>query len=130
MLVTTYPPRYPTDDRARDDDIIDLATHLNAKSLGAILYDPWLGWELGYYLGAWSDKRRVHYPSSETLADDALLNPDLAPRYFIVPRERDVTRWLEALEKNDFIVALDWENTRYVVFELIPPEIVGQGAEK
>lgn len=124
MLLSASPLRYPTDDRPRDAAIIDLADHLNGKPLGAILYDPWLGWELGYYLGPWSDKRRVHYPAPDVLAADALLNPDTAPRYFIAPRERDIAAWLAALDAAGFAITSDWDGPRYVVFELIPPRIV------
>jgi hypothetical protein len=130
VLLSAYPARYPTDGRPRDNSIIELAAYLNAKSLGAILYDPWLGWELGYYLGAWSDKRRVHYPAPEILAEDALLNPDLAPRYLIAPHDRDVASWFDALENNGFNITLDWEDARYVVFELLPPESVADQAAR
>jgi 4-amino-4-deoxy-L-arabinose transferase-like glycosyltransferase len=130
MLISAYPAHYPTDDRARDSAIVDLGEHLNAKPLGAILYDPWLGWELGYYLGAWPDKRRVHYPAPDILANDALLNPDGAPRYFIAPKGRDVTPWIEALKENRFTVSLDWENDRYIVFEVLPPETIGRQSAK
>ena len=121
MLLSAYPPRYPTDDRPRDAGIIALADHLNDKPLGAILYDPWLGWELGYYLGPWTDKRRVHYPAPEVLAADALLNPDTAPRYFIAPHDHDIRAWLAALESAGFAISSDWDSPRYVAFELIPP---------
>ncbi|HEX2619898.1 MAG TPA: glycosyltransferase family 39 protein, partial [Phototrophicaceae bacterium] len=82
MLLTGLPARFPTDTdtRERDNDIVELTAYLNAKPLGAIIYDHWLGWETGYYLGAWSDKRKVYYPDPMIQAEDALLNPDPAPR--------------------------------------------------
>ena len=45
--------------------LMRLARHLNGKPVATVIYDPWLGWELGYYLGVWHDKRRVHYPDAD-----------------------------------------------------------------
>src|SRR6185369_11814528 len=44
-------------DRGQDNGIEQVADYLNSQRLGAIVYDHWLGWELGYYMGTWSDKR-------------------------------------------------------------------------
>lgn len=120
VMMGLSPMRFSTDTRARDPEIIGLAHHVNAKPLGAIVYDHWLGWEMGYYLGAWSDKRRVYYPEPQILADDALLNPDPAPRYLIAPIEQDVSAWLEPLRENGFGVALDYRNGRYIVYRVTP----------
>ena len=59
-------------ERDRYAGIDDLAAHLNRKPVATVIYDPWLGWELGYYLGPWHDKRRVHYPNAEALVSGAL----------------------------------------------------------
>jgi hypothetical protein len=64
-------------DQGKHAGINTLADDLNAKPLGTIIYDHWLGWELGYYMGAWSDKRRVYYPRPAALAADARLQPGL-----------------------------------------------------
>src|SRR5207244_3845209 len=45
-------------DRGRHNGIEQVADYLNSQRLGAIVYDHWLGWELSYYMGTWSDKRR------------------------------------------------------------------------
>lgn len=110
-----------TDGRADDGDIIALADWLNAKPLGAIIYDYWLGWELDYYLGAWTDKRRVYYPEPAILAADALLNPDPAPRYFVAPAGEPVDEWLSALDDAGFAIAPARQDTGYAIYELIPP---------
>ncbi|MEO0565600.1 MAG: hypothetical protein AAF125_26065, partial [Chloroflexota bacterium] len=74
-------------DRGEHAGIIALADHLNDREFGAIVYDRWLGWELNYYLGGWSDKRRAYYPTPTAMAcDDALYVTDVAPRYLPVPR--------------------------------------------
>ena len=38
-------------DRSAFDGIDALADHINSKPVATVIYDPWLGWELGYYLG-------------------------------------------------------------------------------
>ncbi len=111
---------YPTDTRPRDDQIIALADLLNAKSLGTIIYDYWLGWEMGYYLGPWSDKRRVYYPAPEVQAADALCNPDPAPRYLIAPAQAHAAPWLNALSQRGFSVSAVIAPPRYRMYEVIP----------
>lgn len=111
----------------RQNTIIELADYLNAKPLGAIIYDRWIGFELGYYLGAWTDKRRTYYPEPEILADDALKNPDPAPRYFVAPKTQSYLPWLAALSGAGFAVSWDYETADYVVYKLIPPKPASDG---
>jgi hypothetical protein len=101
--------------------IDEAARYLNAQALGAIIYDHWVGWELDYYLGQWTDKRRVYYPTARTLADDALRQPDPAPRYFIAPRREAIRPWLDALTMAGFAPTLEWESSNFVVYRLAPP---------
>jgi 4-amino-4-deoxy-L-arabinose transferase-like glycosyltransferase len=113
---------YPLD---REGEIIMLADYLNDKPLGAIIYDRWLGWEMGYYLGAWSDKRHVHYPTEQALAEDALQNPDTAPRYFIARTDTDVMSWLDTLQNAGFLVVEDYRTEAFISYQLLPPLEVG-----
>jgi 4-amino-4-deoxy-L-arabinose transferase-like glycosyltransferase len=109
---------------ANEDDpqgILELAAYLNAKPLGTIIYDHWLGWQMGYYLGAWTDKRRVYYPNPEVQAQDALCNPDPAPRYLIAPVRVDVQPWLNAFSANDFAVEQVYAVRGFRAYEIIPP---------
>jgi 4-amino-4-deoxy-L-arabinose transferase-like glycosyltransferase len=108
-------------DRGEHDGIDRLAVYLDSRPLGAIVYDHWLGWELDYYLGQWTNKRRVYYPTPEALAADALRQPDPAPRYFPVPLDEPVRPWLEALCRAGFAVTLDYAEPGFVVYRLIPP---------
>jgi 4-amino-4-deoxy-L-arabinose transferase-like glycosyltransferase len=108
-------------DNGRHTGIDHLAVYLNQQRLGAIIYDHWLGWELGYYLGPWSDKRRVYYPAPETLAADALLQPDPAPRYLPVPSWAEVQPWLDALKEAGFRIQLVYDQAPFRVYELLPP---------
>jgi hypothetical protein len=112
---------YPLD---RAGEIIALADYLNQQPLGTILYNPWLGWELGYYLGPWSNKLRVHYPTPDALVLDALKNSDRAPRYFIAPTDRNVSTWLHALRGADFRVKEAYHSARYIVYKLTIPQEV------
>jgi len=114
-------------DSGRRDGIDQLATYLNQLPVAAVVYDPWLGWELGYYLGPWTSLRRVHYPTPEALIADALLLPETGTRYFVAPVERDVSSWLAALAEAGFRPLEVWRLPRFVVWALTPP--VDQASE-
>jgi hypothetical protein len=98
-----------------------LANYLNSQSLGAVVYDHWLGWELGYYMGQWTDKRRVYYPTPEALVSDALLLDDPAPRYLVAPSAEPLAVWLDALRRAGFGVEQSYQRQGFVVYELLPP---------
>ena len=108
-------------DRGQHDGIDRAAEWLNGRALGAIVYDYWLGWELDYYLGQWTDKRRVYYPSTAALAEDARRQPDPAPRYFIAPSRGAYGPWLDALRAAAFEVWLVYDADGFVIYELLPP---------
>ncbi len=108
-------------DGGRHNGIEQVADYLNSQRLGAIVYDHWLGWELGYYMGTWSDKRRVYYPTPQALALDALRQADVAPRYFVVPDWVDAREWLNALRESNFKVAETYYQTPFAVYELQRP---------
>jgi 4-amino-4-deoxy-L-arabinose transferase-like glycosyltransferase len=94
------------------------ADFLNAQALGAIIYDRWLGWQLGYYLGAWTDKRRVYYPTPRELAAGAAAQPDPAPRYLIVPAGAPYAPYLEALRGVGFAARRLWEGGAFRIYVL------------
>lgn len=118
LMMALSPAQLPHDDRPRDDAVIRLAGWLNARPLGAILYDHWAGWHTGYYLGPWSDKRRVYYPDPLAFADDAPRNPERAPRYLIAPRDADARPWLDAIATAGWRSALAYRNGRWRVYRL------------
>ncbi len=106
-------------DMGRHTGIDDLAAYLNAREFGAIVYDHWLGWELNYYLGAWTDKRRAYYPSPDAMiADPAVRMPDAAPRYLPAPADADVLPWVHALREAGFDVRRGYDDGRFVVWVL------------
>ncbi len=118
LLMTTTPTRFPTDVRDRNDGLIALGEFINRQGLGTIVYNRWLGWEMGYYLGPWSDKRVVHYPTPEQFAEDAPRNPDTAPRLFIAPSWADVGPWLDAADSAGFKVRIAYRSADYAAWWL------------
>ncbi|MCA9908575.1 MAG: hypothetical protein KC519_08000, partial [Anaerolineae bacterium] len=108
-------------DRGEHQGIDSVASYLDARPVGAIIYDHWFGWELDYYLGEWTNKRRVYYPTADALTRDALLQPDPAPRYFVTASDKPHASWLEALENTGFEPENVYQEGRFLVYELTPP---------
>jgi 4-amino-4-deoxy-L-arabinose transferase-like glycosyltransferase len=108
-------------ERARYNGIETLAAWLNAKPVATVIYDRWLGWELGYYLGQWHDKRRVYYPTPEALAAGARALREAGTRYLVAPADQPVALWLAALREAGFTVTADLRLPRFVVYALRPP---------
>ncbi len=108
-------------DQGNYEGIVSLAAYLNGKPVATVVYDHWLGWELGYYMGQWTDKRRTYYPTPDALVHDALLLNEIDPRYLPAPADEDLSPWLDALEEAGFEVALDYETSRFAIYRLIPP---------
>lgn len=106
-------------DYDRQIGIEDLARHLNQKPVATVIYDPWLGWELGYYLGVWHDKRRAHYPDAAALAAGALSLDEIGDRYFVAPVDHPHQGWLDALRAAGFGVDVDYERHRYMAYRII-----------
>ncbi len=118
LLSLSAPARFPSDVRDRDDGLIALADFVNAQGLGTIVYNRWLGWEMGYYLGPWTDKRVVFYPTADEFAADAPLNPDRAARLLIAPAWAPVTDWLNASTEAGFAPWTAYRSADYVAFWL------------
>lgn len=109
-------------DRGQHQGIVQLGAYLDSKPLGTIVYDHWLGWELGYYLGTWSNKRLTYYPNAGALAADAAAQADPAPRYFPAPARAALDLWLGKLAAAGFKIALEYQTQTFVVYRLIPPQ--------
>ena len=101
--------------------IDQLADYLNGKPVATVVYDPWLGWQLDYYLGPWHDKRRVHHPTAAALVADALSLDERGARYFVSPLNKPYENWLAALQDAGFAVEEDFRRGRFLAYRLSPP---------
>ncbi|MBL8147340.1 MAG: glycosyltransferase family 39 protein [Anaerolineae bacterium] len=110
------------DSFAQQPAVDDAAAWLTAQHVGAIVYDRWLGWQLGYYLGAWSDKRLTYFPDPVALAEAALVLDEREPRFFPVPSAVDAGAWLESLTADGFKVEKAAEVRGITIYQLTPPE--------
>ncbi len=106
--------------RSQHAGIDALAAHLKRKPVATVIYDPWLGWQLDYYLGAWHDKRRVHHPTAQALAAGAAALDERDFRYFVAPVEKSSEAWLAALQARGFAVELDYQSEHYLAWRLQP----------
>jgi 4-amino-4-deoxy-L-arabinose transferase-like glycosyltransferase len=97
------------------------AAWIDALSTASVIYDPWFGWHMRFYLSPWSDKRRVYYPTPRALADGASALNEAAPRYLIAPADRPVDLWLDALRARGWRVTLAADFPDVRVFRINPP---------
>ncbi len=102
--------------------ILELANALNAKPIATVIYNRWYGWELGYYLGQWTNKRLTHYPTHQALIEDALLLPESGTRYFVAPNTSEADDWLSALRQARFGVSKEASFGGIDVYALTPPQ--------
>ncbi len=103
---------------APQPEIDTVARWLAGQHVATVIYDHWLGWQLDYYLGTWSDKRRVYYPDPHSLAEDAARLNETQPRFFPVPRGEDTAPWLEALAESGFSAEIAFEEGGITVYQL------------
>jgi hypothetical protein len=108
-------------DDGRHTGIDDLADYLNSKPIAAVIYDRWLDWELDYYMGEWTNKRRVYFPTPSALVEGASELKEIGMRYFVAPVEEDISDWLLALTNAGFSVSTDYESENFRVFVIVPP---------
>jgi len=110
-------------DAGHHQGIDEVAIFLNEKPVATVIYDHWLGWHLGYYLGQWTDKRVAYYPTPEALIMDALSLDEQGIRYLPVPYYANPTDWLAALQEANFEVFIALETDRITLYGLIPPSV-------
>lgn len=108
-------------DNGKHDGIDDLADYLNAKPVATVIYDRWLGWELSYYMGQWTNKRRVYFPTPDALVAGALNLDEIGDRYLVAPINQPLTPWLDRLEQAGFTIKVDYESDRFIVYRLSVP---------
>jgi hypothetical protein len=108
-------------DDGRHRGIDELAEYLNSKPIATVIYDRWLDWELDYYMGEWTNKRRVYYPTPQQLVAGARQLDEIGTRYFVAPKEKNIEAWLTALAQADFTVSLAYASDNFIVYALSPP---------
>ena len=108
--------------QATNAGIDALSRHLNQLPVASVIYDPWLGWELGYYLGQWHDKRRTHFPTAEALVAGALALKEIGDRYFVAPIHKPHRDWLDSLAAAGFDSVLDYQSDSFRVYRVSPPQ--------
>ncbi|MDQ7036481.1 MAG: hypothetical protein Q9P01_17105 [Anaerolineae bacterium] len=108
-------------DDGRHDGIDDVANYLNSKPIATVIYDRWLDWELDYYMGEWTNKRRVYYPTAQQLVNGARQLEESGTRYFVVPTIQNVSDWLNALSSSGFEITIDYESYHFRIYALQLP---------
>jgi len=106
-------------------EIDDLADYLNDKPIATVIYDRWLGWELAYYMGQWTNKRRVYFPTPNALAKGASALDEMGNRYLVAPIDEPIDAWLSALESIGFTIDVDYQTERFILYRLV---VVASGA--
>lgn len=101
--------------------IDDLGAWLADKPVATVVYDRWLSWQLGYYLGVWHDKRLTWYPQPAALAADVRRLCEFGYRYLPAPVDAEVAPWLDALRDAGFVTSLAWQQDGYRAWRLEPP---------
>jgi hypothetical protein len=113
--------------------IDQLAQYLNAKPVARVVYDHWLGWQLRYYMGQWTDKRLVYYPSPQAMTHDALKLDEIGTRYWVMPADfwayyglssvysTQTDAWLQAWREASFEIRPEAHFGNITVYALTPP---------
>ncbi len=109
--------------------IDEVGAWLNGQHVAAVVYDHWLNWQLGYYLGAWTDKRRAYYPDPQALVVDALALQECELRYLPAPADVDTRPWVQALEAAGFSVEVALRPAQWIVYAINPQGAIARCAE-
>jgi hypothetical protein len=105
--------------------IDDLAAALNRDFAGMIVYDYWLGWELGWYLGRESRVWLVYFSTPEELA--ARLQTEEGARYFVAPSAELAYPWVALLNANGIETTLvQTTEGGFTIYRLLPPNREGR----
>jgi len=91
-------------DHGQHTEIDQLAAAINTLPAGSVVYDYWLGWELGYYLGEQTGVQIVFQPTREALARTVCGSTGEAG-YFAGPTD-EIESWLVPLREQGAAVTL------------------------
>lgn len=101
--------------------LTELADTLNREYAGAVVYDPWLGWYLDWYLGGYPQVYTVYFVTPEDLANH--LQDVEAVRYFVAPSPEVARSWLALLERKGISSEEVYRTTqnKFVLYRLVTP---------
>jgi 4-amino-4-deoxy-L-arabinose transferase-like glycosyltransferase len=95
--VTASRSGYPSGgDHGANDGIEQVAEYLKALPSGTVVYDHWLAWELGYYLGD-GFAYLAYFDTPAALADDLRVFAKDAARYVIFPAREAPAKVIDAI---------------------------------
>jgi 4-amino-4-deoxy-L-arabinose transferase-like glycosyltransferase len=116
-------PQAPLADFQPQGDFIGAADFLNAQPIASVIYAPWHGWHLDYYLGPWTNKRRVYYPTPAAFVAGVLALDERGTRYFVSRSGmEDEQAWLGPLGVRGWRVELVWRDAQALpIWRLVPP---------
>ncbi len=123
VLAMTHPAltarplsREPQDFKLQGID--ELADKLNHDFAGRIVYDYWLGWELGWYLGGDTEVWLVYFSTPEELA--AHLQTESGARYLVAPNEDLARMWVYLLNLKNVQTTPIRHIHDFVIYEVLP----------
>lgn len=123
ILLMAYPAltarplsREPQDFKLQGID--ELADMLNHDFAGRIVYDYWLGWELGWYLGGDTEVWLVYFSTPEELA--AHLQTESGARYLVAPNEELAQMWVYLLNLKNVQTTPIRHIHDFVIYEVLP----------
>lgn len=104
---------HSTTEPDRNAGIDQIAATLNALPAGSIIYDYWLGWELGFYLGDNPHVQIIWEPS----IDDLVTAIRQQSGYFVGPR-RALEDWLGTLQEMGISVTNLEEQPNFLIVQV------------
>ena len=120
LLPLISPPSIPAN---REYQAVgELAETLNHDYAGRIVYDYWLGWELGWYLGEDTTVWVVYFPTPEDLAQH--LKTEYGERFLLAPDTAQGQVWVALLEDYGVQIRPTIQFGHWIVYSLLPPRSV------
>jgi len=83
-------------DHGANDGIGQVANYLKSLPSGTVVYDHWLAWELGYYMGD-GFAYLAYFDTPAALADDVRVFGDHDDRYVIFPGRESPAKVIDAI---------------------------------
>ncbi|MDW8171101.1 MAG: hypothetical protein RML73_01325 [Anaerolineae bacterium] len=123
LIGLTLSPQASLADFQPQGDFVGAADFLNVQPIASVVYAPWHGWHLDYYLGPWTNKRRVYYPTPEAFVRGVMSLDERGARYFVSRTDPVETEaWLGQLRARGWRVVLDWQDGAALrIWRLEPP---------